>query len=153
MTFCEKGRKFLYDIKEEPMKSKMYFGYAIGLFCVIFAVGTPLLGVGAGACMRYYPGVIHRMEKCHLASEMLGSDIGVSPVGLSCGSAKTQGAYGRATWRLPVSGSKDSGTDRFFIERRGGAWVMISGVLSVGGKDMDVVGCRYVVVKESKEVR
>jgi hypothetical protein len=135
------------------MKSKTYFRYAIVLFFVIFAFGTPLLGVGAGACMGYYPGVIHRMEKCNLASEMLGGDIGVSPVGLSCGSAKTEGAYGRATWRLPVSGSKDSGTFRFFLERRGGAWVMISGILSVGGKDLDVVGCRYDVAKESKEVR
>jgi hypothetical protein len=132
---------------------KIYFGMAIGLLGAVCLIGTPLCGVGAGKFMGYYPGVIHKVEKCRLAGEMLGSEIGVAPVGLSCGSAKTEGAYGRVTWKFPVRGSKDSGVLRFFLERRGGEWVMVSGLLSAGGKDLDVVGCRYVEVKESNEVR
>lgn len=135
------------------MKIKMLFGLAICLLFVVCLVGTPLCGIGAGRFMGYYPGVLQRIQKCQLTGEMLGSDIGVAPIGLSCGSAKTEGAYGRVTWKLPVRGSKDSGVLRFFLERRGGEWVMVSGLLSAGGKDLDVVGCRYVEVKESTEVR
>ncbi len=119
-------------------------GIIFGILLMVIIFGTPLIGIGTGACMGYYPGVIDKLRSCHKAGEMLGDDIGVSYYGLSCGFAKSEGGYGRVTWKLPVSGSEGRGTFSFYLERHGAGWKMLQGSLEAGERELNVIRCSYV---------
>lgn len=130
-----------------------HIGAILGALIVAIVFGTPLIGIGSGACMGYYPGVMDRLKSCDKAGELLGEDIGVSYYGLSCGFAKSEGGYGRVTWKFPVSGSRGRGTYSFYLERHGGGWQMLRGSLEAGDRELNVTGCAYVKRDTFKGVR
>ncbi len=122
-------------------------------FFIAILVCTPILGVGAGYLMGYYPGVIERMGQCEKVGELLGDNVRVSKIGFNYGFAKTEGAYGRVTWRLPIKGDSANGSFKFYLERHASTWEMIGGLLTVGGKQVEVVSCEYYEEPDVPQVR
>jgi hypothetical protein len=113
---------------------------------VLLAGGLLLLAGGpmgncASSCMGYDDAVMARLNACPLAQELLGAPIEKASFGWSCGSAETQGAFGRASWVLPVAGPKGRGSYSFAAEQRGGPWQLLQGTLEVGEQVIDVVRC------------
>lgn len=133
------------------MKSFVITFVVILFFASLFL--TPLAGVLAGRLMDYYPGVIERMNQCEKAEELLGKDPRLSKIGFNYGFAKIEGAYGRVSWRFPVKGDSDSGSFKFYLERHSSVWQMISGFLTVGDQQVEVVSCKYYEEKEGAQVR
>jgi len=121
------------------LKKSKWIALAGIIVALVFV--TPLFGIAAGSCMGYHDFVMERLSNCQPARDLLGDGIGVAYVGVSCGSAKTEGAYGRANWRMPVKGSKDSGTYEFYLEKHGGGWEMRSARLTVGDQEIDITSC------------
>lgn len=111
------------------------------LIVVGVVFGMPFFGLGASSCMGYNDVVMSRLRACPQAQQVLGDDIGPAYVGMSCGSAETEGAFGRASWSMPVRGTKARGTYQFAVEKRGGGWQMLSGSLSAGGQVVDIASC------------
>jgi len=106
---------------------------------------TPFFGLMPGYCMGYYPGVMEKLQSCRHAREILGENAGLANYGLSCGTARTEGAFGIVTWRLPVRGKRNHGTYRFYLERHGGDWQMLRAELEVDDDNrIDIVRCRPV---------
>jgi hypothetical protein len=116
------------------------------LFGVVVLIGIPLMGRGCGSCMGYEDLVMERVNACPQAVELLGAPIKPALVGLSCGSAKTSGSYGRASWTQSVSGPKGRGRYSFNVRKEGGPWRLVSGTLSAQGKTIDVGMCAVVGV-------
>jgi len=123
-------------------KAKRPAGIALAiLLAVVIAGAMPLFGVCTGSCMGYQDVAMERLRACPDAQRLLGDDIRPSYVGLSCGSAETEGSFGHASWRQPVRGSKARGTYSYSVERRGGPWQLLQGSLEVGGQSVDVLSC------------
>lgn len=120
---------------------------------IALVVIMPLLGVGAGYLMDYYPGVIDRMGECEKVEELLGGNPRLSKVGFSYGFAKIEGAYGRVTWRFPVKGDKASGSFKFYLEKHAGSWEMLGGLVSANGKQVEVVRCEYYEEPDVPQIR
>jgi hypothetical protein len=114
------------------------------IFAAAIVVGVPLLGRGCGSCMGYQDLVMERVNACPAVVAELGSPIKESLIGLSCGSAKTSGSYGRASWTSSVSGPKGRGRYSYTVRREGGPWRLISGTLKANGKTIDVGMCAVV---------
>ncbi len=111
------------------------------ILAVAMVLGVPLMGRGCGSCMGYQDLVMERVNACPLAVAELGSPIKPALIGMSCGSAKTSGSYGRASWTQSVSGPKGRGRYSFLVRREGGPWRLISGKLKANGKTIDVGRC------------
>ena len=54
-----------------------HIGAILGALIVAIVFGTPLIGIGTGACMGYYPGIMDKLKSCDKAGELLGDDIGM----------------------------------------------------------------------------
>jgi len=120
---------------------------------IVSFIFTPLLGVGAGYLMDYYPGVIERMNQCEKAEELLGENARLSKIGFNYGFAKMEGGYGRVTWRFPVKGDKACGSFKFYMEKHGGIWNMIGGILKSGDREIEIVSCEYYEEPNVPQVR
>lgn len=109
----------------------------------LLPAATPLCGLGAGYMMGYYPGIMEPLRQCRLATEVLGDDIQVAPIGMSCGTAETRGGFGIASWTLPVKGTRDDGDYSFYMERHGSDWTLFQAQLEAGDRLLDVKNCRW----------
>lgn len=121
-------------------KKKIFTWLPIAIGIGLIAL-TPVFGVVAGSCMGYHEFVMQTLRDCPQAEVVLGDDIGLGWVGMSCGSAETDGGHGQASWTLPVQGSKGSGSYSFYLEKHGGDWEMKQASLEVGDRKVDVVAC------------
>ena len=92
-------------------------------------------------CDGSLDAAVERVRACASAADALGADIGPSFVGLSCGSSRTEGAFGQASWETPVAGTRGRGTLRYAAEKRGEAWQVLSASVEVGGATLPVVPC------------
>jgi len=114
----------------------------LGMILIPFL--TPLLGIGAGKCMGYHEPAMNALKNCPEARALLGEDISMAFMGMSCGSAKTEGSYGRVSWRMPVKGDQASGSYEIYAEKRGGPWKFRKALLKVGDEMVNVLSCRRV---------
>lgn len=103
--------------------------------------------------MGFYPGVIERMNQCEKVEGLFGKNARLSKIGFNYGFAKIEGAYGRVTWRFPVTGDKVGGSFQFYLEKHASAWGMIGGLLKAGDKQLEVVSCEYYEEPEGPQVR
>jgi hypothetical protein len=115
---------------------------SVGSLGVVLAAlaGVFLFG-RAGACMGFEEVALQRLNACPLAVSLLGSPIESTFLGLSCGSASTEGSFGKASWMLPVAGPTASGSYKVVMEKRGGPWILLEGYLNAGDQEVDVAQC------------
>lgn len=104
-----------------------------------------------GGLMGYGEVVMAKLNACSLATDRLGTPIGRSWMGWSCGSAESGGAFGQATWSMPVSGPSGRGTYKFVAENRGQGWKLLQGDLETGGEHIDVMQCALASGQERPE--
>jgi len=102
----------------------------------VFAA-TPMLAT----CGGHDELVTEALLRCPRAKELLGDDAHPARLGMACGSTETSGGSGRASWKLPYTGSRDRGTVSFDAEKRGGEWMLLNAVLEVGDETIDLQAC------------
>jgi hypothetical protein len=96
---------------------------------------------GAPACFGFESPTLQAIEACPAAVEALGTPVGRSWLGLSCGGAETSGDSGNASWTFPVAGPRGSGSIDVVATQIGGRWTLSSAVLDTGGGTIDVLTC------------
>ncbi len=92
-------------------------------------------------CNGAYDPAMAAINACPAAVELIGSPISQSFVGLACGSSESSGAYGNASWQIPVSGPKDSGRFEFAGRNQGAGWHLDRAMLTVGDRSVSVWPC------------
>ena len=121
------------------------FGVPIGLLLVVGAcvAGCPLAARGCGAVGGETDEALAALKRCPSAREELGSDLGWAAVGCanceseSGGDPLNGGCHGSASWQMPVSGSRGSGSYNFRFSTPPGGKQQFSGgsvALSSGGR-------------------
>jgi len=121
------------------------FGVPAGLLLVVGAcvAGCPLAARGWGAVGGETDAALAALERCPSAREELGSDLGWAAVGCanceseSGGDPLNGGCHGSASWQMPVSGSRGSGSYNFHFSTPPGGKQQFSGgtvALSSGGR-------------------
>jgi len=108
---------------------------------LVCSVGGPSCGLCAASCEGYRQTLDESLATCPAVKKLLGDDPALSHVGLACGSTKSGGGTGTASWNLPVSGSRARGTLSVSLEKHGGQWAMTRGELSSRGDSVDLVQC------------
>lgn len=114
----------------------------LGLPMVVLVV----LGVGAATpflatCGGHDEEVTQALLRCPRAVELLGDDAHPAKLGLACGSTKTSGASGNASWNLPYTGSKGRGTVSFRAWKDRDVWELDAAVLEADGETIDLLRC------------
>lgn len=102
---------------------------------------SPLVCTGCGSLMGWHQAAMARLRACPTAMVVLGAPVSASSVGFSCGNFETTNGSGSASWRMPVSGSRASGTYHFHAIATNGTWTVRSGRVVVDGRTIDVVNC------------
>lgn len=111
-------------------------GGLVALPLGVLAFGT------APSCMGFGPPALALVGQCQTATAALGAPITQSYVGFSCGNAETEDDDGRASWRMPVAGSRGSGVLELDADERSGTWTFGHLVLTPsGGQPIDVLAC------------
>ncbi len=105
-----------------------------------------LLGVGAATpflatCGGHDEEVTAALLRCPPAVALIGEDAHPARIGLACGSTKTSGSSGNASWNLPYTGSKGRGTVSFRAWKDRDVWELDSAVLDAGGESIDLLRC------------
>jgi hypothetical protein len=103
-------------------------------------VFVPLMATLMPRCGAYEPALA-AINECPAAVQALGEGIEQRLLGVSCGSSKTSGSQGYASWSLPVAGSSGAGTYSYEAQMSGGVWTVTRGQLEVGGRTVGVVPC------------
>ena len=85
--------------------------------------------------------VTEAVRACPRAVELLGDDAEPARLGMACGTTETEGAYGRASWSLPYSGSRARGSVSYAAEKRAGDWRLDEAILEVDGETIDLLAC------------
>lgn len=106
---------------------------AIGLFLVL-ASTTP-------SCFEFEEPTLRAMHACPAVVERLGTPLETATFGWSCGTAETQGEFGRASWTFPVRGPRGSAQVAVVAERRGGPWTLLRLEATVDDRTIDVLAC------------
>jgi hypothetical protein len=116
-------------------KLKLVFFIAVGI--IVSVVFVPMMP----RCNGAYDPAMAALNACPQAVQLLGAPIEQSIVGLSCGSSESSGSYGNASWRIPVSGPKDSGQFEFEGRNQGNGWRLDTARLKVGDHSLSVWPC------------
>lgn len=121
-----------------PRTRQRLLGLLIGivLWPTIFVALT-----SAPACMGFEGATIQAIESCPRATEILGTPVTRSWIGMSCGNAETADDTGDASWTFPVSGPRGSGSIDVYATRRGGPWIVHRATLEAEGTTIDVTSC------------
>lgn len=109
------------------------FPLAIGAAIFALLQAVPHCGGGTELAMQ-------RLEACPAAVEALGPNVR-SAVGVGCGQTEISGAYGHASWSLPVRGDTARGRYAYSAEKHGGEWTLTGAWLEVDGTDIDIATC------------
>lgn len=127
--------------KKNPLK-KIMASAGGGLFALFMAAVfvTPLIPMTVGKMSGYYPTLMEMLTKCPDSKAALGDDIKAG-FGLNTGSCSGGSGGYSASGRMPVKGSKASGTLRYSISKSGGMTTLHGASLSTGGKDINVASC------------
>ena len=88
------------------------------------------------------------LQQCPKADELLGDNIGAAYSGCTCGFTKVEGACGRVTWTLPMSGDTTRGICRFYLEQHVVPWQMLRAEREAGDRVLDVIVCRHLEGEE-----
>jgi hypothetical protein len=115
-----------------------------GLFALVMAAIflTPIIPMTIGKGTGYYPALMDMLAKCPEATSALGTNPRAGLIGLNTGSCSSSGGSSwSASGRMPVKGSKGSGTLRYSISKSGGTVTLHGASLSAGGKDINVGAC------------
>jgi len=81
------------------------------------------------------------VRRCPRAIELLGDDAHPARLGMACGSTKTSGDSGTASWRMPYTGSRGRGTISFASYKNGGDWQIDRASLEIDGEEIDILAC------------
>lgn len=103
------------------------------IFFLVFS-GTP-------SCMGFEDPTLAVVNACPAATAALGAPITRSWVGVSCGNAETEDAFGHASWRFPVSGPNGSGVVNVVTSRSGGPWIVHSATVDTSAGSFEAVSC------------
>ena len=108
-----------------------------GIFALFMAAVfvTPLIPMTMGKMSGYYPTLMEMLTKCPDSKKQLGDDIKAG-FGLNTGSCSGGSGGYSASGRMPVKGSKNSGTLRYSISKSGGVTTLHGATLSSGGKEI-----------------
>jgi len=128
-------------LQKQKLKKRIKTFAIPAVIVVVAPFALPLLSLVAGKVSGYQDLVMGALQACPHARAMLGDNVGPSYVGLAMGSSETQGGHGRASWRVPVSGSRGRGTYRYTVMKMGGPWQINSAVLEAGGQMLDIANC------------
>jgi hypothetical protein len=82
------------------------------------------------------------VRKCPRATELLGNDVSPAWVGCATGQSKSGCDSGSGNWRMPVSGSRASGTLQIHASKNKKGWRATSVFLEVGETRIDVMQCK-----------
>lgn len=111
-----------------------------GLFGVLLPVLIFSLAQAIPRCGGADDLALQRLNECDTARQALGDDIDLR-VGMACGQTEVSGAYGHASWSVPVAGDQASGTYVFAAEKDLNEWRLTAAQLSVGDMTVDVLRC------------
>ena len=84
------------------------------------------------------------VRKCPRAMELLGSDVAPAWVGCATGQSKSGCDTGSGHWRMPVTGSRASGTLQISASKHKSGWKASNVYLEVGDSRVDVMACTDV---------
>lgn len=107
---------------------------------VLLIAGIFVLMPFCATCGGHDEAVTEVLLKCPRAKELLGDDAHPARFGVACGSTETQGDFGKASWTVPYTGSRDRGTVQFSASKDG-EWRVHRAVLEVGDETIDLVAC------------
>jgi len=85
--------------------------------------------------------VTETVRACPRARALLGDDAKPARLGFACGTTESEGAYGRASWSLPYSGSRGRGTVSYAGEKRADMWRLDAATLEVDDETIDLLAC------------
>jgi hypothetical protein len=131
-------------IIQSPGRRRRTLPYSLVGTALLIAAGgafSPILGIGAGSCMGYQDVAMQRLQACPKAVQLLGPGIQPSVIGWSCGSAQLSGAFGQASWDMPVHGQKASGRYAIAAQKQAAPWVLRAATLTARGQSVDVLAC------------
>lgn len=103
----------------------------------VFALGF----AGAPSCMGFEEPTLRIIEACPPAAAALGTPVSRSWIGMSCGNAEENGAFGNASWSFPVSGPNGSGSVSVVAMRSGGPWVVRTAMVETSAGTFEAVSC------------
>jgi hypothetical protein len=107
------------------------------LTAVLVLVGVPMMPRCDGA----YEPAFAALNACPQAVALLGGNIRQSSIGMACGSSETSGSYGRANWKIPVTGDRGSGSFQYAGRNNGQGWRLDYASLEVGDQVVSVWPC------------
>lgn len=114
---------------------------AAGFLLIAAPIALALLSpVGCERVSSAYPIGMRRLRECPLATEALGPEPDKT-WGLSTFRLGSSGPTGSARFRMAVAGSRRRGEYAFVAARTGDAWALLSAVLTVGDRTIDVARC------------
>jgi hypothetical protein len=114
--------------------------FPIAVFTIF--VGFPMCGQFTASCYGYRAVALEALENCPQAKEALGDDIRFGYVGFACTGPDTDDDdYEIEDWRMPISGSRGSGSYEFKLQDNGDGWFLRSGNIDVDGKIISLDRC------------
>ena len=84
---------------------------------------------------------LEAVRKCPRATELLGNDVSPAWVGCATGQSKSGCDSGSGHWRMPVTGSRGSGTLQISASKHKSGWKATAVYLEVGDTRIDVMAC------------
>ncbi len=117
---------------------RFLFGLPIAVVAIVVALmATPYLARCGGAD----EAVTSVVQRCELATKVLGTDAHPARMGMACGSTKISGSSGTASWTLPFTGENGRGTVRYQAVKQNDEWNVIAAELEADGETIDLVRC------------
>lgn len=116
---------------------RLVFGVPVVVIILLLFVFTPAIS----RCGDHGELVEEAVRNCPRALQLIGDDAHPARVGWACGTTEQEGNYGRASWSVPYTGSRNRGTVDYDASEHAGTWTLDRATLEVGDEEIDLVAC------------